>query len=228
MKTILVVDDDRSVLRIATRALLGLKELAVVTAENGAIATRMLQEEPVDLVVTDLQMPIMGGYQLLNFMNQRHPGLPAIVVTSFLDLDTWGLATSLGALRVLPKPLAPNVLQQEVRTVLAKEPEGLVKGVEVGNFLMLMHWEGKTCTMSIHSRGRAGMLYVVNGNLIHATSRNKEGEAAALEILSWERPRITFVDTCQVDPTMHFETPALLMKASIRSDERRRVGVLAG
>jgi CheY-like chemotaxis protein len=221
LKTILVVDDDRGVLQVASRALLALKDLAVVTAENGVLATRVLQEQPVDLVVTDLQMPVMGGYQLLSYISQRHPELPAIVITSFLDLDTWGLAMDLGALRVLPKPVVPNMLQQEVKTLLAREPDGLVRGIGMGNLLMLMHWEGKTCTMTVHSLGRVGMLYVQNGNLIHASYREREGEVAALEILGWERSQITFVEACRVEPTVTLDTPGLLMKATLKGDERK-------
>lgn len=221
LKTILVVDDDRGVLQVASRALLALKDLAVVTAENGALATRVLQEQAVDLVVTDLQMPVMGGYQLLSYMSQRHPDMPAIVMTSFLDLDTWGLAMSLGALRVLPKPVIPNMLQQEVRTLLQREPEGVVRGLGVGNLLMLMNWEGKTCTMTVQSRGRVGMLYVQTGNLIQATFRDREGEDAAVEILGWERPQVTFVDACRMERVITMDTPGILMKASLRGDEKK-------
>lgn len=222
MRTILVVDDDRSVLQVASRALLALKDFAVVTAENGALATRVLQDQPVDLLVTDLQMPVMGGYQLLSYVSQRHPELPAIVITSFLDLDTWGLAMDLGALRVLPKPVIPNMLQQEVRTLLNREPEGLVRGISLGNLLMLMHWERKTCTMTVQSLGRVGMLYVSNGNLIHAAFRDREGEGAALEILGWERAQITFVEACRMDATIALDTPGLLMKATMKGDEHRK------
>jgi CheY-like chemotaxis protein len=222
LKTILVVDDDRGVLQVASRALLALKDFAVVTAENGALATRVLQDQPVDLLVTDLQMPVMGGYQLLTYVSQRHPELPAIVITSFLDLDTWGLAMDLGALRVLPKPVIPNMLQQEVRMLLNREPDGLVRGISLGNLLMLMHWEGKTCTMTVQSLGRVGMLYVSNGNLIHASFRDREGEAAALEILGWERAQITFVEACRVDATLTLDTPGLLMKAAMKGDEKHQ------
>ncbi|HJW32345.1 MAG TPA: response regulator [Holophagaceae bacterium] len=228
MKTILVVDDDRATLQIASRTLLALKDLAVVTAENGALATKILAEQPVDLLVTDLQMPVMGGYQLLAYVSERHPSLPAIVITSFLDLDTWGLAMELGALRVLPKPVIPNMLQQEVKTLLEREPEGLTKGVSVGSLLMLMHWEKKHCTMTVTSRGKVGMLYVSQGDLIHASYRDREGEKAALDILAWERPSITFVEACRVERSISLDTPGLLMKASLHKDEKKAEDQAAG
>lgn len=219
MKNILIVDDDRGTLQVASKALLALKDLSVVTAENGALATKILQEQPVDLVVTDLQMPVMGGYQLLAYLSERYPSLPALVITSFLDLDTWGLAMELGALRVLPKPVIPNMLQQEVRTLLEREPDGQVKGIGVGSLLMLMHWEKKTCTLTVQSRGRVGMLYVNQGDLIHATYRDRDGEKAALDVLAWERPAITFVEACRVERTIQLDTPGLLMRASLLHDE---------
>ena len=219
MKNVLVVDDDRGTLQVASRALLSLKDLSVVTAENGALATKILAEQPVDILVTDLQMPVMGGYQLLAYVSERHPSMPAIVITSFLDLDTWGLAMELGALRVLPKPVVPTMLQQEVKTLLEREPEGQVKGLGVGSLLMLMHWEKKTCTMTVQSRGRIGMLYVNQGDLIHASYRDREGEKAALEVLAWERPAITFVEACRVERSIQLDTPGVLMRASMLSDE---------
>lgn len=84
MKQVLIVDDEKNllaVLREGFRDHAG--EFTVVTAENGAKATVILKSmPPVDLVITDLRMPIMDGFELLAYMSKYHPDLPTIVMTA--------------------------------------------------------------------------------------------------------------------------------------------------
>jgi two-component system chemotaxis response regulator CheY len=107
-KRVLVVDDDPDWIEAITE-FLEEEGYSVESAENGSVALEKLEHgEPVIAVVTDVQMPVMDGYELLARLRAQRPRLPVIVVTS--EHVTGGEATFSGALRVLRKPVAVEEL----------------------------------------------------------------------------------------------------------------------
>src|SRR5688572_4203809 len=82
---ILVVEDDTNI-REFCRLLLR-QQYDVVTAENGRLALDVLAQQPVDLVLTDLQMPVMGGMELLEQIRLHHPEVDAVVLTAHATVD---------------------------------------------------------------------------------------------------------------------------------------------
>jgi CheY-like chemotaxis protein len=121
MAHILIVDDDP-----AQRTLLGLCFLhfghSIVVAGEGAAALARLAAQPVDLVITDLRMPVLDGLALLR--QARAAGwrdLPIIVVTGQADARAAALAA--GATAFLIKPVPMPELRALVERLLAVRPE---------------------------------------------------------------------------------------------------------
>jgi putative nucleotidyltransferase with HDIG domain len=114
---ILVVEDD-PIVRDFCERLLRMKGYQVRTAENGRAALARLCERPVDLLLTDLQMPEMGGIALLHELRERHPGTDAIVFTAFATVETAREALKLGAFDYLTKPVSVDELERTVRRAL--------------------------------------------------------------------------------------------------------------
>ena len=85
-KNILLVDDQKNFLSILAAELGGGSgsNFRIITAENGERALKVLESAQVDLVVTDLKMPVMNGYDLISHMKIKYPRIPVIVVSSFL------------------------------------------------------------------------------------------------------------------------------------------------
>jgi YesN/AraC family two-component response regulator len=82
MKRILIIDDDEFILFGLSKAIaMHSKEPQILTARHGKQALEILQSHQVDLVVTDLKMPIMNGYQVVDYVNKFHPCLPVFVMT---------------------------------------------------------------------------------------------------------------------------------------------------
>lgn len=104
MITVLLVDD-HVVVREGLRALIETQpDLAVVAeAGHGAEALVRLDAEPVDLVVTDLQMPGGGGLELITAIRQRHADLPIMVLTAFGGSVEVAAALAAGATSYLLK-----------------------------------------------------------------------------------------------------------------------------
>jgi CheY-like chemotaxis protein len=121
VRKILVVDDDEFSLKLIGK-LLTLAGYTVSKARDGAQALDLLSREAFALLITDVNMPRMGGLRLLEEVKKKYH-IPAIVVTaSDIDSDTQRRSYSLGAVRFIIKPVDRDELLNAVEEVLGKEP----------------------------------------------------------------------------------------------------------
>lgn len=111
---ILVVEDDTAVRDFCIRTL-RINGYQVSSAENGRVAIERLHEEQFDLVLTDLQMPEMGGISLIQELRQRDTDTDVIFFTAYGTVDTAREALRLGAFDYLSKPLSLDELEHSVR-----------------------------------------------------------------------------------------------------------------
>ena len=98
-----VIDDDRSIRWVLEKALTkaGMQVNAFSSA-NGVIEA--LERTQPEVVISDVRMPGMDGFSLLEKIKQRHPELPVIIMTAHSDLDSAVSAYHSGAFEYLPKP----------------------------------------------------------------------------------------------------------------------------
>jgi CheY-like chemotaxis protein len=94
----------------------------VSVAHDGIEALEVDEQDPAEVLVTDLAMPCMGGRELLERLRERRPGLPALVVSGYPG--EFEIATEMTVL--LPKPVSPKVLTKRLTQLL--EDCGTVKG----------------------------------------------------------------------------------------------------
>ncbi len=116
---ILVVDDSLSV-RKFTSILLEQRGYEVLTASNGLEALNIIDEQTVNLIITDLEMPVMHGYELMRELKRRGllPTLPVVVLTSRGSEKHREKALSLGASDYLVKPFEERDLLRTVKACL--------------------------------------------------------------------------------------------------------------
>lgn len=119
---ILVVDDD-ALNRVLLATSLEEEGYSVETAEDGGQALVLLKSRPFDLVLLDLLMPEMDGYQVLEQMKcdseLRH--LPVIVISALDDMESIIRCIEMGATDYLPKPFDPVLLRARVNASLAQK-----------------------------------------------------------------------------------------------------------
>ena len=83
MKKVLIVEDSKLVRSFFTKTLKRYEDkFEVTTAENGVDAIGLMNNNLPDLVMTDLDMPVMDGFELLVYMNKNHPDMPMFVMTA--------------------------------------------------------------------------------------------------------------------------------------------------
>ncbi len=95
---ILLVDDEhRFLAQLAIHLRDCSNNFCILTAENGQKALKVLESAPVNLVVTDLKMPVMDGFELLLHMKEKYPNVPVIVMSAFLYPEVETRLRELGA-----------------------------------------------------------------------------------------------------------------------------------
>lgn len=104
MKRALLVDDDEVYCWQLVEALAtSLKDCAVVIAANGKEAEKIMKSSHVDLVITDLNMPEMDGYEFISRAKVDHPDVPVLVITGFKTPEVEERLHSLGISRCIEK-----------------------------------------------------------------------------------------------------------------------------
>jgi len=122
MKTrILIIDDDigfRDLLRIHLSA----AGYQVQVAEDGVTGGRALLEQTPDLIVSDLNMPYLDGFELLRLLNgdAETASIPVILLSGRSDGDTMAKAVELGAADYLTKPVTRDQLLESIEACLSR------------------------------------------------------------------------------------------------------------
>ena len=121
MKDVLVVDDSKVMRDMIVACLRPHGDLAFTHAASGLEAIERLSLKPFHLLVLDLNMPDIGGIEVVQFVRGQDPlrALPIIVVTTRGDEASRAKALEVGASRFMTKPFAPDALLEEVRGLLA-------------------------------------------------------------------------------------------------------------
>jgi len=112
---VLIVDDEMNIRRVLA-AMLKRDGYEVTTAADGEQALAVLLKTPVDVVVTDLVMPRLGGMDLLKRVAVDYPDVPVILITAHGSVDSAVSALKAGAFDYITKPFE----QDELRKVIAK------------------------------------------------------------------------------------------------------------
>jgi len=117
--SILLVDDDPDV-RSVLCEILKLEGYDVVSASDGRQGLRMLQENPVSLVITDVLMPELDGLEVIRTIRKVNPMVPIIAMSGGgkRDLDFLIEAKEFGATKVVNKPFEIDELVELVKNVL--------------------------------------------------------------------------------------------------------------
>ncbi len=134
METILVVDDEKNYLVVLSAFLSG-EGYEILTADDAGSALEILESTDLDMVLTDMNMPSMGGIELLKRVKKRVPGLPVVVMTAYGTVEKAVEAMQLGAFNFIQKPFQNETLKQIVDKAVStyrvlKENRRLVQALE--------------------------------------------------------------------------------------------------
>lgn len=122
-KTILVVDDEKRILSLL-EAYLERQGFNVVTASNGKEALFIARHEKPDLIILDVMMPEMDGYEFMR-QHRKERETPIILLTAKVEEDDKVIGLELGADDYVTKPFSPRELTSRIRAVLRRTGQSL-------------------------------------------------------------------------------------------------------
>ena len=224
IKNVLLVDDDTEMLHALKEGFKRyLESFAVLLAEDGLQALEVLEKNIISLVVTDLKMPKMDGFELLAHIMQHYPDIPVIIITGYSTPEMEKLAREGGAVGYIAKPFLIENLARQILTTLRRESEGgTLHNISSGMFLQLIEMEQKTCTIRLEEKagGKKGILFFRDGELLDARLNNMQGESAAHEIFSWDAVNLSIQNGCALkENKIQSDLQPLILEAMRRKDE---------
>jgi DNA-binding response OmpR family regulator len=129
-ETILVVDDEPAIVQVI-RERLAREGFAVHTAADGTAALSAVGEDPPDLIILDLMLPDMDGFEVLRRLRREGHDVPVIILTARDDAVDVIVGLELGADDYVVKPFNPRELVARMRAVLRRRGEALALAARI-------------------------------------------------------------------------------------------------
>lgn len=145
-KKILVVDD-KPELRNLLKSYLTQEGFEVMTANDGQEALFVARHEKPNLIILDLMMPEMGGYEFMRAYN-READTPVVILTAKIDENDKVLGLELGADDYVTKPFSPRELTARVRAVLRRVEKQASSQEILRMGAIELDWSGRITTVN--------------------------------------------------------------------------------
>jgi len=183
-RRILIVEDER---KIADTLKMGLSEngFEIDVAYDGKIGNKLILSRPFDLVILDINLPGMNGYELCKTIRHHDQKTLVIMLTSMSSLDDKIEGYDAGADDYLVKPFEFRELLLKIRALLKRTPG---QAEPVGNFLRAADLEMNLDNKEVHRAGRRIKLTAKEFQLLEYLLRNKNRvvSRADLAINVWD------------------------------------------
>ena len=190
---ILFVDDDPDFLAMIQDffATLGEQIWQIHCVTSADQALEFLKVRKIDLVVTDVNMPMLDGIQFLHILGRSHPDLKKAVITANATEEKRSACLAEGAELFIEKPRSPEglksifVMLEELISWTPQEGfQGMLRRVGLPDVIQMECLGRNSSILEIHNLQLRGRVYIEDGRIIHAQAGEKEGEAAFYQLLA--------------------------------------------
>lgn len=175
MSTILIVEDDQSLREALTEAV-SLAGYEVKNATDGYSALTVLNQIPVDMIISDVSMSGMDGHQLLKEVKQKYPSIPMLLMTAYADVEQAINAIKDGAVDYMVKPFEVEQLLTTVDRVVGgtvSEHEDFVAESQASKLLFIKARKVADTAATVLIAGESGTGKEVVARHIHRSSPRK-------------------------------------------------------
>jgi CheY-like chemotaxis protein len=194
VKKILFVDDNVQFLEMIER-LMGAwsqGEWQIFLAQNSGKALLILQEQPIDLAVVDVQMPVVDGIQFLALLNRKYPNVQKVTLSAYADDAARAACLSQGAELFLEKPRDPADLElifTTLRELARHKPtatgfRGVLRQVSLQDVIQMECLNRNSSILEVSAGKWTGEIFIKDGSILHAQAGDRNGEAALNRILA--------------------------------------------
>lgn len=224
---ILILDDEPEILEIYQEILGRLpSQPQIHTCESGPQALALLDSEPFQLLLLDLRMPSMDGFQVLAIVRRKFPALRVVVMTAVDDEQFRARAYAMGIDLYVEKPKTGKEIINFVdciESLLEREEAGGFRGVQSKTLMDIVQLECLTqssAILKITTATSEGRIWVQRGEIIDAATQDISGKDAFLEMLRWKSGNFEILPTDIPRPrTIYSSYESLLMETAQSLDE---------
>ena len=236
---ILIVEDEPGMIELLTVALED-EGYSISIANNGQQGLKKVDEESPDLIISDVMMPDMNGYDFCQQLreNPKTAAIPFIFLTAKKDVSDRVRGLNLGADDYLSKPFHVVEVVARIKTLMQRvkrarptqaqatisEPEAAFAGdlekMSIGEVVQTIALTRKNGRLLVVNTGRRGEVYFQEGMVTYADVDRKKGEEAVYRLLAWKNGQFKF-DSGVTAKTRNLQKSAegLLMEGMRRIDE---------
>lgn len=127
-RPIMLIVDNIALTRSSLRQLFQ-ADYVIIEASDVQSALQVIESQPVNIVLVDLSMPVMNGYELINILksNNQYRGIPIVAMAAYSDGDSEVRAMEMGAADFITKPFNPTIVRCRIRNVMARAENELRK-----------------------------------------------------------------------------------------------------
>ena len=223
LRKVLIVDDEETLTWSMAKSLSKDKDkFEVIIANNGSEAINLLRRNEIDIVISDIRMPDINGLDLLVKIRKEYPQTRVIIMTAYGSSDVQKEANRRGSLFYVEKPFEISDIRKIIIDLIAKKKgfQGKLFGLQLTDIIQMNCLGRLTTALIITKDGERGVIYLNEGEVIHAECGEQKGTDAFYRILSWQEGE--FVSNTDVTPpaqTIYQSWEHLLIEAMRRNDE---------
>ncbi|MEO0293528.1 MAG: response regulator [candidate division WOR-3 bacterium] len=197
---ILVVEDNKA-LRMILKKALQRAGYEVRVAENGEEGLKVLNEETPELIISDVVMPEMDGFEFIKKVREKFPIIPFIFLTVKSEIDEYSKGYELGATDYITKPFNGALLVKKVKKRLEasrlmkeivdrKRSEVEIDKIFIVEFINTLKEQKVDCRLLISSPFGDGIVEIKGGKIKKSKIADLEGEKALSKIASLNKGEI--------------------------------------
>ena len=198
--TILIVDDDHNVLEVLN-ARLSSHGFRVLQATGSAEALDIIKKSPIDLMISDVKMPGMGGLDLFTIVRSQKPSLPVIFLTAYGTISEAVRAVKAGAADYLAKPFDGRDLIKKINDVLEKSKPAKKKRIRPLNNDQDFYWGNSPAMKDLHKIVKRVAVSHVNVLILGESGVGKGRIASLLHHLGPRKAHPFIAVDCGSTPT---------------------------
>ncbi|HEX2055516.1 MAG TPA: response regulator, partial [Nitrospiraceae bacterium] len=235
---VLVADDEPNWLRVLSLYLKG-RECDVTTALDGHEAMQKIQQDKPDLIIADITMPGMDGYELCRRLRRDAATrtIPFIFLTA-RDHETERMkARRIGADEYLTKPCSLDRVVQSVDTAMERIEQakklslerigwsGRIDDIDILDLIQALELEQRTGALVLSHGERTGTIYIKDGMIVEADIRSPAREEPLFRLLGWKTGRFAFIPDAAPEQTPITASMAHLLFEDLRllEDHERKL-----
>ena len=226
MKKILIVDDEETLTWSMARSLSkGNDSYEVLIANNAKEALHVLKNNKIEVVISDIRMPDMNGLDLLVRIKRDYPDTRVVMMTAYGSPNIVIEANRKGALQCIEKPFEISEIKKIVTDLMEQKKgfQGKVVGLQLTDIIQINCLNRLTTALIVSRNGEKGIIYLNEGEVIHAEIGKEKGTQAFYNILSWEDGEfVSNIGVRAPTKTISQNWEHLLVEAVRRNDEKKK------